>query len=379
LYDALRKQDLAHEDAIRQLLARVFVSPAFLYRGENAAPGSDPAPVSDWELATRLSYFLWSSTPDAELLASAAAGELRNPDVLAAQSRRMLSDPRIRRLATEFGAQWLHVRDLATLDEKSERHFPTFADLRADMQEETVLFFVDLFQNDRSVLSLLDADHSFVNKPLAEHYGIPIDGEDWRRVDGMRDRGRGGILGFSSTLAKHSGASRTSPILRGNWVYEVVLGEKLPKPPKDVPVLPDEAPEGLTERQLIEQHSSDPSCARCHAKLDPLGFALEGFDAIGRFREGADTQATLEDGTQFTGIEGLRSYLLKTRRDDFSRQFCRKLLGYALGRSVQLSDQQLLNEMQSELKANDHRVRSAIELIVQSPQFQNARGRETNN
>ena len=130
---------------------------------------------------------------------------------------------------------------------------------------------------------------------------------------------------------------------------------------------------------MIEQHSSDPSCARCHAKLDPLGFALEGFDAIGRFREGADTQATLEDGTQFTGIEGLRSYLLKTRRDDFSRQFCRKLLGYALGRSVQLSDQQLLNEMQSALKANDHRVRSAIELIVQSPQFQNARGRETNN
>jgi hypothetical protein len=379
LYDALRKQDLAHEDALRQLLARVFVSPAFLYRGENAAPGSDPAPISEWELATRLSYFLWSSTPDAELLASAAAGELRDPKALAVQSRRMLADPKVRRLATEFGAQWLHVRDLAMLDEKSERHFPTFADLRDDVQEETVLFFVDLFQNDRSVLSLLDADYSFVNKPLAEHYGFKVDGDNWRRVDGMRERGRGGILGLAATLAKHSGASRTSPILRGNWVYEVLLGEKLSKPPKDVPVLPDEAPEGLTERQLIEKHSSDPACARCHAKVDPLGFALEGFDAIGRARGGADTTAKLEDGTQFAGIDGLRAYLLETRRDDFVRQFCRKLLGYALGRSVQLSDQQLLNEMQAALEANGYRVQSAIELIVQSPQFRNVRGHDSNN
>jgi len=377
LYGALRKQDLAHEDALRQLLARVFVSPAFLYRGENSTPGKDPAPVSGWELATRLSYFLWSSTPDAELLASAAAGELRDPKVLVAQSSRMLADSKVRRLASEFGAQWLHVRDLATLDEKSERHFPTFMDLRDDMQEETVLFFLDLFQNDRSVLSLLDADHSFVNKPLAGHYGIEVEGEGWRRVDGLRGQGRGGILGFASTLAKHSGASRTSPILRGNWVYEVLLGEKLPKPPKNVPVLPDEAPEGLTERQLIEKHSSDPACARCHAKVDPLGFALEGFDAIGRARGDMDTQAILEDGTQFAGIDGLRAYLLETRRDDFIRQFSRKLLGYSLGRSVQLSDQQLLNEMQAALEANGYRIQAAVELIVQSPQFLNVRGRDS--
>ena len=379
LYDALRQQDLAHEDALRQLLARVFVSPAFMYRGENAAPGPDPAPISDWELATRLSYFLWSSTPDAELLASAAAGELRDPKALAAQSRRMLADSKVRRLATEFGAQWLHVRDLATLDEKSDRHFPTFVDLRDDMQEEAVLFFVDLFQNNRPVLSLLNADHSFVNRSLAGHYGIEIKDEGWRRIDGLRERGRGGILGFASTLAKHSGASRTSPILRGNWVYEVLLGEKLPKPPKDVPVLPDKAPTELTERQLIERHSSDPACARCHAKVDPLGFALEGFDAIGRARGEMDTKATLEDGTQFAGIDGLRSYLVKTRRDDFVRQFCRKLLGYALGRSVQLSDQRLLNEMLAALEANGHRVQSAIELIVQSPQFRNVRGRDSIN
>ncbi|MFT5466810.1 MAG: hypothetical protein ACI8UO_001910 [Verrucomicrobiales bacterium] len=376
LYNDLRIQELDHESAVRQLLTRILVAPAFLYRGEVASPGVEASPVSDWELATRLSYFLWSSGPDAELRASAAAGELRNPDVLAAQIRRMVSDARIRRLATEFGAQWLHVRDLETLDEKSERHFPTFLDLRDEMQEETVLFFIDLLQNDRSVLSLLDADHSFVNRPLAEHYGIEFAGDDWRRVDGLREMGRGGILGFSATLAKHSGASRTSPILRGNWVSEVLLGEKLPKPPKDVPLLPEEAPDGLTERQLIERHSSDPSCARCHAKIDPLGFALEGFDAIGRSRDGADTHATLADGTEFDGINGLRNYLVETRSEDFVRQFCRKLLGYALGRSVQLSDKPLLDEMTQQLLAEEAGVSAALELIVRSPQFREVRGRD---
>lgn len=376
LYKSLRRE-LEHEDAVRQLLARVLVAPAFLYRGEIAAPGVEAVPVNDWELATRLSYFLWSSAPDAELRASAAAGELRDPEVLAAQTRRMISDPKIRRLATEFGAQWLHVRDVATLDEKSERHFPTFLSLREDMQEETVRFFMDLFQNDRSVLSLLDADHSFVNRPLAEHYGLEVAGDaGWRRVDGLQARGRGGILGFSATLAKHSGASRTSPILRGNWVSEVILGERLPRPPKDVPVLPNEAPVGLTERQLIERHSSDPSCARCHAKIDPLGFALEGFDAIGRARGDVDTRAELADGTQFDGIAGLRSYLVESRREDFVRQFSRKLLGYALGRSVQLSDKPLLDEMVARLAENEFRVQVAVEMIVRSPQFRNVRGKD---
>jgi hypothetical protein len=376
LYAQLRNQDLNHENALRQLLARVLVAPAFLYRGEDAAPGLEPAPVSDWELATRLSYFLWSSAPDAKLRSAAAAGELNDPVVLASQTRRMIKDPKIRRLATEFGTQWLHIRDVATLEDKSERHFPTFLALRDDMHEESVLFFVDLFQNDHSVLSLLDADHSFVNRELANHYGIQIEGDDWHRIEGMRERGRGGILGFASTLSKHSGASRTSPILRGNWISEVVLGERLPRPPKDVPLLPDEAPAGLTERQLIERHSSDPTCSRCHAKIDPLGFSLEGFDAIGRVRKGNDTSAKLIDGTQIEGIEGLRSYLVKTRREDFVRQFTRKLLGYAFGRSVQLSDKPLLKEITEKLLNEQTGVASAIEMIVQSPQFQNVRGRE---
>jgi len=382
LYQKLRKQDLPHAAAVRMTLARVLVAPAFLYRGEKAAPGLKAAPVNDWELAARLSYFLWSSTPDEELRSLAASGRLHEPEVLVAQARRMMKDAKVRRLATEFGCQWLHVRDLETLDEKSERHFPGFVSLRGAMQEEAVRFFTDFFQEDRPVLSLIDADHSFVNGPLAKHYGIGLKGDGWQRVEGMRTLGRGGILGFACTLAKQSGASRTSPILRGNWLSEVVLGEKLPRPPKGVPVLPEEAPQGLTERQLIERHSSDANCAGCHQRIDPFGFALEGFDAIGRARNrdaaglAIDTRAILPDGTRFEGLGGLRSYLVTTRRDDFLRQFCRKLLGYALGRGVQLSDKPLLETMLTQLNANGLRVGTAVEQVVSSPQFREARGRD---
>jgi hypothetical protein len=382
LYQHLRQQQLPHDAALRMMLARILVAPAFLYRGEQATPGEKAALVTDWELATRLSYFLTSSVPDEELRAAAAAGKLHESDVLLAQTRRLLRDAKIRRVATEFGCQWLHVRDLDTLDEKSDRHFPTFASVRGSMLEETTQFFIDLFQNDRSVLSLLDADHTFVDAALAKHYGIPLQSDGWQRVDGLRELGRGGVLGMASTLAKQSGASRTSPILRGNWISEVVLGDKLPRPPKGVPVLPEEAPQGLTERQLIESHSTEPKCATCHQRIDPLGFALEGFDAIGRARQtdagglSIDTRAKLLDGTEFTGLNGLRNYLVTTRRDDFLRQFCRKLLGYALGRSVQLSDKPLLDTMLRELVSHDFRVSTAIELIVQSPQFREVRGRD---
>jgi len=382
LYAKLRKQDLHHETAVRMLLARVLVAPAFLYRGEAAAAGTRAAPVDIWELATRLSYFLWSSAPDAELRSIAAAGRLRDPAVLSAQLGRMLKDPKVRRLALEFGCRWLHVRDLASHDEKSERHFPSFNALRADMLEESARFFTDLFQHDRSVLSLLDADHSFVNGPLAGHYGLKVEGSDWHRVEGVRVAGRGGILGFAAVLATQSGASRTSPILRGNFVSEVVLGEKLPRPPKDVPILPEEAPAGLTERQLIERHSGDAKCATCHRRIDPPGFALEGFDAIGRARtkdaagHPIDVRAMLPDGTELAGFDGLRNYLVTTRRDDFLRQFCRKLLGYALGRAVQLSDKPLVDRMLAELRANDYRVGPVLELIVLSPQFREVRGRD---
>ncbi len=376
LYGGLRDQGLSHEASIRTLVARVLVAPNFLYRGESPAPGRQPAAVDDWELATRLSYFLWSSAPDGELRAAASQGKLRDPNELIAQTQRMLASPKIRRLATEFGCQWLHVRDLETLEEKSERHFPTFLGLRGDMQEEVVRFFMDLFQRNRTILSLLDADYSFVNQRLAQHYAIDTPTSGWQRIEGLRAMGRGGILGFAGTLAKHSGASRTSPILRGNWISEALLGEELPKPPKDVPVLPAEPPAGLTERELIERHSSDATCARCHSRIDPFGFALEGFDAIGRARSGMNTAARLADGTNLNGIEGLRAYLRDARREEFVRQFCRKLLGYALGRSVQLSDKPLLDRMLLELRANDFHVNVAVEMIVDSPQFRQVRGQD---
>jgi hypothetical protein len=241
------------------------------------------------------------------------------------------------------------------------------------MQEEVVRFFVDLFTNDRDVLSLVAADHTFVNGPLARHYGLAVEGEDWRRVDGLHAAGRGGVLGFAATLAKHAGASRTSAILRGTWLSETVLGERLPKPPKDVPVLPEEPPAGLSERQLVERHSSDPRCAGCHRRIDPFGFALEGFDAIGRARA-ADTTTTLPDGTAIDGLAGLRDYLATRRSDDVLRQFARKLLGYALGRSVQLSDEPLIDAL---VASPGHRAADLVELVVRSPQFRTIRGRSS--
>ncbi len=345
----------------RLMLVRVLTSPAFLYRGEKAP--AKTGPVSPQELATRLSYFLWSSAPDDEL----HSAKLED---IPAQAKRMLKSDKVRRLATEFGCQWLHVRDVATLDEKSERHFPTFLNLRDDMQEEVTRFFIDLIQNNRSVLSLLDADHTFVNAELAKHYGFESKG-DWHRIDELQTKGRGGILGFAATLAKQAGASRTSAILRGTWLSEVILGDKLPTPPKGVPTLPEEAPADLTERQLIERHSRDENCVGCHKRIDPFGFALEGFDAIGRSRQ-ANTKTILPDGTAVDGLADLRNYLLTQRHDDFLRQFSRKLLGYALGRSVQLSDKPLIETMMK----SDLRIGTLVDLIVRSPQFREVRGKD---
>lgn len=381
LYSEFRKQELPHEEAVRMLLARVLVSPAFLYRSEQTSPGTEPSSISDWELASRLSYFLWSSQPDQELRNLACEGKLHQPEILKTQVRRMLHDPKIRRMAIEFGCQWLHIRDFDQFDEKSDQYFPEFKNLRSDMYEEVIRFFVNLFQNDRSVIELLDADYVFVNGPLADFYGLSdLKDKAWQRVEGVRNQSRGGILTMAATLSKQSGASRTSPILRGNWVSEFLLGEKLPRPPRDVPVLPEEVPGNLTERQLIEQHSSNPACAKCHQRIDGFGFSLEQFDSIGRLRtkdaggHTIDVAAVLPDGTEVRGVDGLRNYLLTTRRNDFLRTFNRRLLGYALGRSVQLSDEPLINELLQQMSANNDRISTAIETIVLSPQFRMIRG-----
>jgi mono/diheme cytochrome c family protein len=385
LYGRLRGDGLTHEESVRGILARVLVSPAFLYRAEQPGPGVASTRVSDMELATRLSYFLWASTPDAELMAEAVAGRLHRPEVLRAQARRMLKNPKVERLATEFALAWLHLYDFETLDEKSERHFPEFRGLRGAMREETVRFFTDLFQNNGPVLDILDADHSFLNADLAGFYGVTsvsfTRSNEWKRVTGLRPIARGGILGQASTLARQSGASRTSPILRGNWISEVILGEKLPKPPKDVPRLPeDESLEQLTVRQLTEKHSSDPKCSGCHRRIDAYGFSLESFDAVGRFRErdlggrALDVRAKVLDGTVLEGAAGLRRYLSHQRKEAFLRQFSRKLLGYSLGRGVLLSDEPLLSDLQRKLSSRDARVQGAVETIVASPQFVRIRG-----
>jgi len=386
LYEALRKKGAAHEEAFHGVVARVLVAPAFLFRIEKAPPGTAAGPIDDWELATRLSYFLWSSLPDDELRRLAAGGALRDPKVLVAQTQRMIKDDRLRALAIEFGTQWLHVRGFDDLKEKNEKLFPTFnAQLRLAIYEESILFFQDLFQGDRPINQILDADYTFLNEALAKHYGIPgVSGPRWRRVEGVRKFGRGGILALASVQAKQSGASRTSPVLRGNWVVETLLGEKLPRPPADVPILPDEegGADKLTTRQRVEKHVSAASCAVCHVRIDPFGFAFEKYDAIGRLRvtdHGGlliDAKAKLKDGTEFEGIDGLRTYLLTRKKDVIVRLFCRKLLGYALGRAVTLSDQALINEMVLAMDKNHGRISAAILTIVCSPQFLSIRGRD---
>jgi hypothetical protein len=385
LYQKLRKKGLPHDEAFRGVLTRILTSPLFLFRVEKAPPGIKAMPIDDWELATRLSYFLWSSMPDDDLRQLAAAGKLRDPKVLQEQTSRMLKDPRLRALAIEFGTQWIHVRNFDTLKEKNEKLFPTFTPkLREAIYEESILFFQDLFQSDRPVTDILDADWTFLNETLAKHYGIPnIVGPQWRRVEGVRKYGRGGILGLASVHAKQSGASRTSPVLRGNWVVETLLGEKLPRPPADVPILPDqEGTDQLTTRQMVEQHVSNPSCAACHVRIDPYGFAFENFDAIGRWRvkevsgKPVDTRAKLKDGTEFEGIDGLRKHLLTKKMDVVVRLFCQKLLGYALGRATTLSDTTLIEEMVAELHKNGGRLSAAVLTIVRSPQFRMIRGRD---
>ena len=385
LYRSLRDGGEEHDPALRSLLARVLVSPNFLYRIEQPPAGVKPRPVSSWELASRLSYFLWSSMPGEELFRLAATGAIRDPEVLVRQAGSMLRDDRTRALAVEFAAQWLGFREFDQDRSKNERLFPTFARRRADMYEESVRFFGELFRRDGSVIDMLDADYTYLNRELADHYGIPdVSGSGWRRVQGIKRYQRGGVLGMGSMLSRQSGASRTSPVLRGNWIFETLLGNHLPKPPPNVPELPEDErhTQGLTVRQMVERHRSLPGCASCHDKIDPLGLALEGFDPIGRRRtrdlagRPVDAGVRLQPGIEFQDLSGLRTYLLEQRREEFLQNFCRKLLGYALGRSVEVSDDKLLAEVLQALERADFRFSAAVATIVQSPQFLNQRGRD---
>ena len=385
LYGRLRNDGIIHEQSIRLMIASVLTSPSFLYRREISGPDKDPVNISAYEMATRLSYFLWSSSPDKELLAAAKNGSLNQIPVLHKQTKRMLKDPKIIRMAEQFACQWFHINDFDENDDKNEKLFPQFEKLRSSMYKESLLFFDDIFRNNGSILDLITADHAFLDRSLAEHYGEGFlklwdthkqNTNNWKRIKGTQLHGRGGILGMSTFLSVNSGASRTSPILRGNWIYETLLGQKLPKPPLNVPVLPEVIPENLTARQLIEKHSSSKECAKCHERIDPYGFALEQYDAIGRKRNSLmDTSTVLYDGTKIDGIKGLRHYIVSQRLDDFLEQFCRKILGYSLGREVQLSDIPLIEQMKNNLKKSDYRFHELVQQVVSSNQFRKIRGR----
>ncbi len=387
-YHQVRRQDdPGHEEALRDTLVTVLMSPHFCYRIDLAAPGPAVRPLSDYELASRLSYFLWSSIPDAALLAHAAAGDLHRPEVLTAQARRMLRDPRVRGLATEFAGNWLDFRRFEEHNSVDRERFPTFTnELRQAMFEEPIHYFVDMARRNRSVLDLLYGRDTFVNRLLAKHYGMPEPrgADEWVHVEDAQKYGRGGLLPMAVFLTKNAPGLRTSPVKRGYWVVRRLLGEQIPPPPPTVPELPkDEAKLGeLTLPQLLARHRADKSCAACHRRFDAVGLVFEGFGPIGERRttdlggRPVETSATFPDGTDRDGLEGLRAYLREERQGDFVDNLCRKLFSYALGRSLLLSDRKALEEMRRRLSADGYAFSSLVESIVTSPQFLNKRGRE---
>jgi Protein of unknown function (DUF1592)/Protein of unknown function (DUF1588)/Protein of unknown function (DUF1587)/Protein of unknown function (DUF1585)/Protein of unknown function (DUF1595) len=387
-YRALRdKAGLDHETAMRDSIVGIVMSPDFCYRIDLVDEGEGVRPLSDAALASRLSYFLWSSMPDDDLLACAAAGKLHEPSVMAQQARRMLGDARTRALAVEFGGNWLGFRQFEEINTVDRERFPSFTnDLRQAMFEEPVRFLMDVFQNDRSVLDTLYARHTYVNPVLAKHYGMPeVKGgaDEWVRVDDANKYGRGGILPMAAFLTKNAPGLRTSPVKRGYWVVKNVLGERIPPPPAAVPELPrDEAKLDLPLRDMLARHRQDPSCSACHTRFDSMGLVFEGFGPIGERRDtdlaghAVDAHAVFPGGSEGTGFDGLRQYLKDCRQNDFVDNLCRKLLSYALGRSLMLSDEPTVREMRDNLVKNDYRFDNLVVSIVNSPQFLNKRAAE---
>ena len=371
--------DGGFESGIGLALETLLWSPSFLVRIEND-PANLPAGanyrISDLELASRLSFFLWKSIPDDELIDAASSGKLRTSADLTRQVRRMLADPKSKRWLNDFIAQWLTVRNLKS-HEPDPDAFPEFDDnLREAMLRETELFFESQVREDRSVLDLLRADYTFVNERLARHYGIPnVYGSHLRRVP-ISDPARRGLLGHASVLTATSYADRTSVVLRGKWVLETFLGAPPPPPPADVPPLQDNKPGAppASLRQRMEQHRNNAVCAGCHAPMDPLGFSLENFDATGRWREsdgGAriDPVSTAQDGRTIDGAAGFRDYLL-TRKDEFVHTVVRKLVEYAIGRTLEHHDAPTVRRVTAAAAQHDYRWSSLILDIVQSPPFQ---------
>jgi hypothetical protein len=404
-----RKEGLSHEDALRDTVVSILMSPNFLFRldleaglgalkpalgvrsaaaGQRAVTpqtnGGGVQPLPDYALASRLSYFLWSSMPDKELLSHAAAGDLRRPEVLVAQARRMLRDPRVRALALEFGGHWLDFRRFEEHNAVDRDRFPSFDDnLRQAMFEEPVRFLTDEIRRNGPVLDLLYGKHTFVNAPLAQHYGmtgVKVSGDEWVRVENADRYGRGGLLPMAVFLTQNAPGLRTSPVKRGYWVVRRLLGETIPPPPPTVPELPkDESQLGdRTLRQALAQHRENPACAGCHARFDSYGLVFEGYGPIGEVRskdlggKPVDASAAFPGGER-TGVAGLREFVRQQRQADFLRNLSRKLTSYALGRSLQPSDDPMLQQMEQRLAASGYRFGSLVETIVTSPQFRNRR------
>ncbi|MCA9056116.1 MAG: DUF1592 domain-containing protein, partial [Planctomycetaceae bacterium] len=390
-YRTLRDETgLTHEAAIRECLAGLLVSPHFLYRVDLIRSGAEPRPLNDFELANRLSSFLWASCPDDPLLRMIESDEerLSDEDVLLAETQRMLADSRIRGLAVEFGTNWLDVRRFEEHNSVDRERFPEFTDeLRTSMWEEPIRFLSDLVQNDRSVLELLAGKHTFVNDVLAQHYGmneLDISAGEWVRIEDAREFGRGGLLPMAVFLTKNSPGLRTSPVKRGYWVVRQLLGERIPPPPPNVPELPaDESQLGeLTLREVLARHREHASCAGCHNRFDGMGLSFEGYGPVGERRSidlggrPVQVQAEFPGGQAGAGIDGLRDYLTQHRQAEFVDNLCRKLLSYALGRTLLLSDEPLIAKMKERLQEDEYRFQSLIESIVVSPQFRTKRGED---
>ena len=373
-----QKGDFEH--GIKWALEAVLVSPKFLFRVEEEPTGGrgQLARVSDLELASRLSFFLWSSIPDDELLREAEQGRLQQPTVLAAQVQRMVADPRSSALVTNFAGQWLWLRNLRSSAPNADL-FPEFDDnLREALVRETELFLLDQLQSDRSLVDLLTADYTFLNERLARHYGIPnVYGSHFRRVQ-YPDNRRAGLLGHGSILTVTAYPNRTSPVVRGKWLLENLLGAPPPPPPPNVPALREngEGAKPTTVRERIEAHRANPVCASCHAQMDPLGFALENFDAVGKYRAvdaesktPIDSSGQLVDGQKFDGPAEFRRLLL-ARQQDFVRTVAEKLMTYALGRGVEYYDQPVLRQILRDAAAHDNRWSAIVKGIVASAPFQ---------
>lgn len=400
LVEAAQASGEKWEAAVQMAMQSVLCSPKFLFRVEldDRPEAPESRPLDAYQLASRLSYFLWSSMPDDALLEEARAGTLSQN--LEAQVKRMLADPKSDSLVQNFALQWLQIKRLETFAPDAKM-FPQFNDrLRRAMLEETELFFASVMREDRSILDLVDADYTFLNEPLARLYGIadtqgnfvgkkaerpggqPLRGREFQRV-ALQSRTRGGLVTHASVLAVTSNPTRTSPVKRGRWILEQLLGEPPPIPPPNVPELPndEQAKAGASLRERLEIHRKNPTCANCHEKMDPLGFALENYDAIGAFRtqDGnfpIDPAGRLPDGTTFQGPEDLKS-ILKERKGLFARSLIEKMLTYALGRGVEYYDRPTVEKVATDLEAHDFRFSRLIVGIVASDPFRLRRGSES--